>query len=176
MRKIKFLGFLVILLQAVSIAQAQSVRPPEEAACGPSDAKKLAVHTDRKRHPLGTVDPSRALIYIFQESYVGPFLTLRYGLDGSWIGANHGDNGYFFSNVDAGDHHICGELQGPSGPTIFHPSLPVSVVGLSAKVGQVYYFLAQVASTNHDLHILVEPIGADEGKLLIARSGFSTWK
>jgi hypothetical protein len=169
MWKIEFLGLLVVLLQSFSCAQAQKIRPPEEAACGASNAK-LKVHLDNKQHPLGTTDADHALIYIIEEGGLMGNFTTRYGMDGNWIGDNHGMRSYFFRTIEAGDHRLCREWQSP---TLFRGH-PVSVLSFTAKGSVVYYFRAKVDHMSSPQTIDLQPINADEGTLLISTSAFST--
>jgi hypothetical protein len=168
MRKIKFLGVFVVLLQAVSFAQAQKERPSEEAACGASNSK-VKVHTDRNQHPLGTADSGQALIYIIEEQQIRGQMTIatRYGVDGQWVGGNSGTS-YFFTAVDPGEHHLCGEWETKP---IFQ-ARPLSMISFSAKSGEVYYFRVQVGAIAPSLMDL-QPINTDEGKFLISKSAFS---
>jgi hypothetical protein len=192
--KMKLFGLIALLLQTVFFADAQTVRPPEEAGCGASNSLNFKVRTNYKEHPLGMIGPGKALIYVFQESFriqghvplngggmvnSGSYdLTVRYGLDGGWIGGNRGDSGYFFSNVDAGNHQLCGEQQRHQARLLFGtlPPPAVSLVSFSAEAGKVYYFLTEAESSGQTLHIHIRPIDADEGKSKIPRSGFSTWE
>jgi hypothetical protein len=119
MSKARCMVLVTFLLQGVYAAGAQSVRPPEEAACGAINTK-LKIQTDKKHHPVGTATPGKALIYIIQvEKGKEP---IRYGMDGRWIGGNYGDS-YFFTTVEPGDHGLCGDWQ----HKILFTSKPVSV-------------------------------------------------
>jgi hypothetical protein len=175
MSTLRCLALAVMLLQAASFADSQNVRPPEEAACGSSDSK-LRVHTDRKQHPLGAAGAGEALIYIIEEQPVVKSITFahvtRYGIDGTWIGGNQG-NSYFFRTIGAGEHHLCGESQLKYAGLI-HAQGPLSMISLTAKDGASYYFRALVDVNLGRLDL--QPVSADEGKLLISRSAFSTTK
>ena len=86
-----------------------------------------------------------ALVYVFQDmkrdanvTYLGA-ATTRVGVDGSWVGANHGKS-YFFFPVDPGEHHLCIDWQ----------SSNKNLVGMgyaasfTAEAGKVYYFRGKV--------------------------------
>jgi hypothetical protein len=70
---------------------------------------------------------------------------IRIGLDGQWVGANHG-NTYFYFPVDPGDHNFCANWQSSHGRLLKLSS----AVSLTAEEGQVYYFPTKVDERSHD--------------------------
>jgi len=60
------------------------------AGCGP-DQIKFEVKTDKNQHPAPKAEPTKALVYVFQDVKQDNTLTIgaattRVGLDGAWIG------------------------------------------------------------------------------------------
>ena len=65
-------------------------------------------------------------------------VTVRYGVDGNWAGANYGDS-YFVLNVAPGIHHLCVNAQGDK--------KAVGVTSFTAEAGKVYYYEASTTVT-----------------------------
>jgi hypothetical protein len=65
-------------------------------------------------------------------------VTVRYGVDGNWAGANYGDS-YFVLNVTPGIHHLCVNAQGDK--------KAVGVTSFTAEAGKVYYYEASTTVT-----------------------------
>jgi hypothetical protein len=139
---------------------AQTGVPPVSAlsACGPSDVN-FDVKPDRTQTVV--VPPSgKALVYVIGdigESGYG-WITLKVGLDGSWMGANHG-NSYFSFSVAPGEHHLCANWQEKSK---IYSSL-YSVASFSAEAGKIYYFRTR-ASILGGLRLDLEAVNDDEGR------------
>ncbi len=116
---------LVFGLSIVGPANSQSSPPsPKEdsaaaaraaAGCGPSDVE-FDVKTDPRQHPVSQPEPGKALVYFLQVETQdgGPiskgWVTRRTGIEGNWVGANHGRS-YFFLSVDPGQHSACADWQ-----------------------------------------------------------------
>src|SRR5690349_15991634 len=85
------------------------------AGCGPADVE-FNVKTDKKSHPAPQPEAGKALVYVFQherdkpDTYTVGAVTVRVGLDGDWVGANHGSS-YFFFPVAVGEHRVCSQVQ-----------------------------------------------------------------
>jgi len=95
--------------------------------------------------------------------------TTRVGLDGVWVGANHGKS-YFFFPVDPGDHHLCVRWQS----SFKQLSQAAAALSLTAEAGKVYY----VRATLEERHkrqpaVKLEAVDDAEGQLLVASSAFS---
>ena len=72
-------------------------------------------------------------------------VTVRFGMDGAWVGANYG-NSYFALTVDPGVHHLCASWQS----ALERLQKNVDLTSLTAEPGQVYYFAAQVTLNSRD--------------------------
>ncbi len=96
-----------LLFSSIAFAQTQTARakPP---GCGADDAR-FDVKTDPAQHPIAQPEQGKALIYFLQDDRdfaARPRPTTRFGIDGSWVGATHG-NSYFYTAVDPGERHLC---------------------------------------------------------------------
>jgi hypothetical protein len=164
----------VLLLATVAFSQDQSEAARAAAGCGPSGTK-FDVQIDKKQHPILPPEADKAIIYILQDAkrdgnarYIGN-TTTRVGLDGVWVGANHGKS-YFFVLVNPGDHHLCVAQQA----MLKTSSKLGSALSITAETGKVYYFRAEVQEKSEaGPGVQLEAIDSAEGQLLIANSSLS---
>jgi hypothetical protein len=171
-----FLGILLLAVPVIARGQgAQDAATLARAAgCGPSSVE-FNVKTDKNQHPAAEPEAGKALVYVFDTVKLDPGLvigtvTLRVGLDGSWVGANHGDS-YFYFPVDPGDHRICAQWQS----SFERLSKLASAISLTAEAGQVYYFRAIADARSHDRGaVRLEALDPAEALLLTAASAYST--
>jgi len=170
---------LAILLFAMPmIAHGQETQDAatlaRAAGCGPSRVE-FNVKTDKNQHPAPPPEAGKALVYVFDAIKLDAGLvignvTLRIGLDGDWMGANHGDS-YFYFPVDPGEHRVCAQWQSTFGRL----SKLASAASLTAEAGQAYYFRAIAdARTNDRGAVRLEPIDPAEALLLTSSSAYST--
>jgi hypothetical protein len=167
---------LLTMLAVPVFAQDQATAARTAAGCG-ADNVQFDVKTDKSRHPQGQVPPGKALVYVFEvertdaQAFKIGAVTMRIGLDGQWVGANHG-NTYFYFPVDPGDHNLCANWQSSLGRF----SKLASAVSLTAETGQVYYFLTKVDERSHDNPaVWMEAVDPAEAKLLIASASLSNF-
>jgi Protein of unknown function (DUF2846) len=171
MKSLFALFFLTILTVPV-VAQDQATARAA-AGCGPANVE-FDVKTDKKQHSEATPEAGKALVYVFEEEKQDPgfvigAVTTRIGLDGQWVGANHGKS-YFFFSVDPGDHNLCASWQS----SLSFRSKLASAASLAAEAGKVYYFRAKVDERTHEQSALkMELVDPAEGKLLLADSALS---
>lgn len=98
---------LVTLFLAAS-AFAQIPPAASTAACG-HDGVSFKVKLDDSQHTLAQPDPGKARVYFLQDAGTNMTLgypTVKLAIDGTWVGANHG-NSYFSVSVEPGEHHVC---------------------------------------------------------------------
>jgi hypothetical protein len=106
--------FLVLLAAAPVFGQNQTADLRTAAGCGPAKME-FDVKTDKKQHAVTQPDPGKALVYVVEEEKSDPHsmqighLTVRVGLDGTWVGANHGDS-YLSFQVEPADHRVCSDV------------------------------------------------------------------
>src|SRR5258708_23260552 len=130
-------ALVAVLLVSSAWAQGKPNSIAVAPGCGPIDAK-FEVKTDKAQHPI-TQEPGRAVVYFVEDDtnfQSTPKPTTRIGLDGSWVGANHG-NSYFYFTVEPGEHHLCASWQSTVGFGTRHKS---AAAHFTAEAGGVYYF------------------------------------
>jgi hypothetical protein len=117
-------------------------------------------------------EAGKALVYFIQDDnfpgLVGKF-TVRWGVDGKWVGATRG-NSYLHLTLDPGVHHICADR--------------VALVGLGAETAMhstvdsdgVYYFRVHnnFEGKNGLPPVILEALDGDQGKLLTQQFKVST--
>jgi hypothetical protein len=171
-------SLLAILLFAMPmIARGQDTQEAatlaRSAGCGPSQTE-FNVKTDKNQHPTPQPEVGRALVYVFDTIKLDPGIvignvTLRIGLDGDWMGANHGDS-YFYFPVDPGEHRVCAQWQS----SLDSRSKLASAASLTAEAGQTYYFRAIADARSRDRGaVRLEPLDPAEALLLTSSSGLS---
>jgi hypothetical protein len=172
MRKI----LIAALLLGLPIhTQAQSSDDQSGGGCG-SGKDGWDVKTVKQHPPAPKPQDGKALVYVVQTMVDAPVIggnkaTTRLGVDGTWVGANHGDS-YFFFPVDPGEHSICTDWQS----TLYTRSGLASAADLDAQAGGIYYFRIKVRDvTNYRQgEVEIEPIDKSEARLLLGNSEFAT--
>jgi hypothetical protein len=93
-------------------------------------------------------------------------------LDGTWVGANHG-NSYFYLTVEPGEHHLCANWQSFVGFGARHQS---AAAHFTTEAGQSYYFTVKNTWLREVMimKIALEPLDSDKGQLLASRFAFSS--
>lgn len=135
---------LMLLLFVVTVSggiQASASTWPD--ACG-KDAVQFKVKTVKRQDPLTAPEAGKALL-VFFESVSGDFATgptARFGVDGSWVGADKGAS-YFAVSVAPGEHHLCAVRQ--SGAK--SDKVDVGEVTLRAEAGNIYYYDFKITRT-----------------------------
>jgi hypothetical protein len=118
-------------------SRAKTILPD---ACG-DDSVKFDV-TALKNQPAPEPPPagSAQIVFVEEQNARASFhlITVRYGVDGNWAGANYGDS-YFALNVTPGIHHLCVNAQGDK--------KAVGVTSFTAEAGKVYYYEASTTVT-----------------------------
>lgn len=167
-------SIVVFLLVAAAFSQTNSsiVAP----GCGAENVK-FSVTTDKSQHPAAEPEKNKAMVYFLEdddsfESH--PLPTTRLGVDGTWVGANHG-NSYFYVSVDPGVHHLCASWQSWIG---FGMRETGAAAHFTAEPGQTYYF--RVRNTwlrEHGVtRVELTPVDSDEGQLLASRYAYSNFQ
>src|SRR5579864_2530641 len=130
-------ALLLLFLASSVFAQNSPPVPAAQRACGPFDAK-FRIKTDESQPPEPKVEAGKTLIYVVEEQRFKAIrdVTVRIGLDGTWMGATRG-NSYLFFSAEPGEHHLCVDWASD-----FYGRL-VSLYGLTTEPGKVYYFRAR---------------------------------
>jgi len=168
-------AFAFILIAASVSAQNPAPAPLPQSACGPWNVK-FQINIDDSHPPIPKVEPRKALVFVIEDQrYMGVNdVTVRVGLDGDWVGATLGDS-YLFFTVEPGEHHLCVDIR----PGILNPGRTVSLFGLTAEAGRVYYLRARTdggresLGSYHTISIDLDLLNSDEGKFLVASSPLS---
>jgi hypothetical protein len=162
------------ILTATALAQSPSRRTAVAPGCGITDIK-FDVKTDKSQHPVVQPESGKAVVYFVEDDtqfQSKPTPITRIGLDGTWVGANHG-NSYFYLSVDPGEHHLCANWQSFVGFGAHHQS---AAAHFTAEAGQSYYFTVKNTWLREVmiLKMALEPLDSDQGQLLASRFAFSS--
>jgi len=144
-------------------------------SCG-DDKVKFGVKTESDRPvPAPPTGGMAQIVLIENENeMVAPFsnATVRFGIDGNWVGANNG-NSYFAVLVAPGVHHLCANWQ--SSLDTFAKN--VGLTSLTAEAGQTYFFGAQVTVNGRNTPTFAfSQLNDDEGKWRVKTQKLSTAK
>jgi hypothetical protein len=146
------------------LAQDDAAAARTAAGCGPS-GEMFNVQTTDQKHPVGQMEPGKALVYFFVDFINAP--TMRVGVDGNWVGANDGKS-YFFFPVEPGEHNICSEWQ--SGTFKKSSERVGEAMHLTAEAGKTYYLRLIFSYQRMSLEMEDEA----EGHFLIGSSLFAS--
>jgi len=172
-------AFVVVLIAASGLAQSSAPAALSQTACGPMDVQ-FQIKTNQSQGPDVQAEPGKALVYVVEDQRfkAAREVTVRIGLDGAWIGATRG-NSYLSFSVDPGEHHLCANLM----PGLLSSNRLVSLFGLNAEAGKVYYLRARTSGGRSSaldrsgwddtLSIDLDLVNGDEGKFLVAFSPVS---
>lgn len=169
---------LLVLFAAAAWAKDEpSVKGPEDpavahamAACGPEQVN-FDVAKDLAAQP-SVAPESKALVFMISEGFPDPSLakiTTKVGLDGSWVGANHGPS-YFSFSVASGEHHLCVRWQS----RLSYLKRVVALYNFTAESGKTYYFRSRPFDSGVGPVLDLDLINSDQGKLFVASYPVST--
>jgi hypothetical protein len=181
----------VVLLVCGLLASASQIQPKTilPDACGDDGVKFEVTALKNAPAPAPPPDGKAQIVFVENESQglgFGMHATIRYGLDGSWAGANNG-NTFFIANVDPGEHHLCVSWQ--SALKMLKKS--IDVASFTAEAGKVYYYAANITITTvagasgpgvtsggggANIAFALAPLNEDEGKYRVKAWKLSTWK
>ena len=144
-------------------------------SCG-DDKVKFDVKTEEGQlAPAGPAEGKAQIVFIENENgMIGTFMyaTVRFGMDGAWVGANNG-NSYFAFTVDPGLHHLCANWQS----VLKRLNKNLDLTSFTAESGQVYYYAAQVTvNSQNSVSFGLSQLNADEGKYRVENFKLSTSK
>jgi hypothetical protein len=116
--------------------------------------------------------PEKALVYFFHEAGISgggliAYPTTKYGLDGDWVGADHGDS-WFAVAVDPGEHHVCTSLQ----TSVFQER--VELGQFTAEAGKSYYYRTRLVLSGTVELLELNQIGSDEAGYLYSKYPMAT--
>jgi Protein of unknown function (DUF2846) len=169
------LMFVVFALSAFGQSEKADLRAA--AGCGPA-ALRFDARADKKQPGVTQPQAGKTLVYVIQQGKplgADSAVTTRVGLDGNWVGANHGAS-YVSFEVGPGDHQVCVDWQS----SLKGRQRLSQAVQLTAEAGQTYYLRAEVvmsqATESHEESLRLAAVDKAEGTLLLSKAGRSTWK
>lgn len=168
---------VLIFLASSAFTQNPAAVPQAQSACGPMNAQ-FEIKTDDSQRPDPQVEAGKALVFVVEDQRFKAIkdVTVRIGLDGAWVGATRG-NSYLFFSVAPGEHHLCADWVSDFWGRM------VSLYGLTAEPGKIYYFRARTTGGPASLAdrngwdnaatLDLDLVNSDEGKLLVASCWYS---
>lgn len=142
------------------------------SSCGPA-AVSYKVSLDRSQHGPMPPETGKALVYFihdagiaFEQLTIG-YPTTKYAVDGSWVGAGHGDS-WFAVAVAPGEHHVCTVLQSS------FVDQRVELAHFPAEAGKSYFFRTRLVMSQSVELLELERIDSDEADYLIASYPLAT--
>jgi hypothetical protein len=146
-------------------AQDEASLARAAAGCGRNEIQ-FDVKTNKTQHPQAPADAARAVIYVFSGA---EFPNVRIGMDGRWMGANHGES-YFFFMAEPGEHRLCWDVQKGQEKL----SDQGAATTFTAEAGKVYFF--RTTLRGHELvpEWKFERIDGAEGLFLVSSWPLST--
>lgn len=135
------------------------------SACGPAKVN-FKVSLDHSKHGSATPEVGKALVYFIHDSGARSqplvtYPTAKYGIDGNWMGASHGDS-WFAVAVAPGEHHVCTVLQSS------FVDQRVELAHFMAEAGKSYYFRTQLVTSGSVELLELESADRDEASYLIS--------
>ncbi|HEX2776625.1 MAG TPA: hypothetical protein VHN10_08305 [Candidatus Acidoferrales bacterium] len=143
-------------------------------ACGDDKVKFDVTTAEAEAAPSAPAEGKAQIIFIETENQrvsLAGDATIRFGMDGAWVGANNG-NSYFALTVDPGVHHLCASWQSSLGSL----KKNIDLTSFTAEAGQVYYFAAVVVVGRDIVTLGLTPMNEDEGKYRLTTSKLTTSK
>jgi len=169
------IAFLCLGLAAFALQKEGWGQQPGQnrlaSACGPANAN-YKVSLDRSQHGPTTPETGKALVYFIHDSGIPEqifwsgkvtlgYPTTKYGVDGSWVGADHGDS-WFAVAVTPGEHHVCTLLQSS------FVGQRVELAHFAVEAGKSYYFRTQLVTSGSVELLELERIDSDEAGYMIS--------
>jgi len=168
---------IALLFASPASAQDAVVNLFTAAGCGANEIH-FDVKTDKKQHPTAQPEAGKALVYVigaawsdYAAVHIGTPPT-RFGIDGTWVGAN-GYRSYFFFPVEPGDHRLCTGVQSKFERVV---KSSLAATSFTAEAGKTYYFRTKTPIDAGSLRtIKLVPVDPAEAQLWLARTAFSTF-
>jgi hypothetical protein len=158
----KAIGSTLVLTIVAMSAMAQDKSAAFEKACGP-EKTQFEVKRAKSQHPLRETEPGKARVYFIQDLGIATCVncvTVRIGMDGTWVGANQ-RNSYFSVSVEPGEHHLCAI------PQESHLQRLVGLAHFTAEAGKTYYFRERMIGEQEQAVFDFGPIDSDQAEYFI---------
>lgn len=158
--KLGIVAFLVGVFLSFALPGWTESLPP---SCGNAKVKFDVSAHNSSAPPKAPANGKAQIVFLEDENQpIGPFMdvTVRYGMDGAWVGANHG-NSYFTLNIAPGKHHLCANWQS----SLRRFERKTELTSLTAEPGQVYYVDASVkVASQYEVFFDLSLLNEDEGQ------------
>jgi hypothetical protein len=133
----------------------------EKKACGLTDVK-FKTDTDKNQHPTPEAPADKAMIYVIRPTMWGNKVQTKLAVDGKWLGANRGNN-YFFFALDPGEHYFCSQAENRS------------LVTVKVEAGKTYFLQQKVKMGAFKARTKLVKVSDTEGREGLAKCHLSTW-
>jgi hypothetical protein len=153
------LTLLLFVVPALALAQRAAVA----SACGPENVRFKVKRDDSTRTSV-QAEAGKSRVYFVSDAGTSAtvgYPTTKLGIDGTWVGANHG-NSYFYASIEPGDHHLCAALQSSLVAGRFE------LAHFAAEPDKVYFYRTRLVLSRAMELLVLEQVDSDEGKYLIA--------
>lgn len=171
------IAFLCLGVSAFAQQKQRFGQPPEQnnrlaSACGPQETN-YKVGLNRSQHGPMLPQAGKALVYFVHDDGSGVggaglgSPTIRYAVDGLWVGANHGES-WFAVAVAPGEHHVCAAIQS----ALLNER--VELAHITAAAGKSYYFRTQLVTSRSVELLELEKIDCDEAAYLYSEYPMAT--
>ena len=165
-------ALIALLFASPAFAQDSTLNPLAAAGCGANEIH-FDVKTNKKQHPTAQPDAGKALVYVIDDAWGLGTPPTRFGIDGTWVGAN-GYRSYFFFPVEPGDHRLCTSVQSRFERVVKSSAAATS---FTAEAGKTYYFRTKTpVGQNSYGGIKLVSVDPAEAQVLIAATAFSTFR
>ncbi len=114
------------------------------------------VTLDKKNHPLGEVDPEKALVYVVRPATMGFAIKSFFLIDDEIMGINKGKS-YFFTHVEPGVH------------VFWSKSENVDAMEFEVEAGQTYYIKQKVKMGGFRARTKLELLDETDGQAALAK-------
>jgi hypothetical protein len=165
-------ALIALLFASPAFAQDSTVNLLAAAGCGAKEIH-FDVKTNKKQHPTAQPDAGKALVYVIDTAWGLGTPAARFGIDGTWVGAN-GYRSYFFFPVEPGDHRLCTNVQSRFERVVKSSAAATS---FTAEAGKTYYFRTKTpVGQNSYGGIKLVSVDPAEAQVLISATAFSTFR
>lgn len=162
-------GVFIGLLMGLTLISAEWCRAATwPASCGGKAVKFDVKALKSRQAPPAVPAPGKAeIVFLENENQmIGPFMyaTVRFGVDGAWVGADKG-NSYFSVDVAPGAHDLCANWQSD----FPQQNKNIDLTSFTAAPGKVYYFSADIKSVSrYEVDFRIRRLHADLARYRIS--------
>jgi hypothetical protein len=161
---------LLVGFMLTSAGRCGAIKWP--ASCG-AQAVKFDVRTETRHQPLPAPPPGKSEIVFLEDEnqMIGPFMyaTVRFGVDGAWVGADKGAS-YFSVDVVPGVHHLCASWQSD----LHQFNRNVDLTSFTAIPGTIYYFSAIVRPVSrYEVEFRIKHLNQDLARYRMGSAKFA---